>query len=74
MSLGKFKKPSQSSPVINTDAPTVAVVPERVRGSVQTVRMDEELVKALKTAAMDRNMSQQDIIIKALRHDLGLSL
>lgn len=45
---------------------------ERIRGKVQTVRMDEALVRALKQAAIDRNTSQQDIIIRAIRRDLGL--
>lgn len=42
------------------------------RGSVQTVRMDRRTLKALKDAAFDRGISQQEIILNALRKDLGL--
>ena len=46
----------------------------KMRGSVQTVRMDAETVKALKYASFERGISQNDIILTALRRDLGLEV
>jgi hypothetical protein len=42
------------------------------RGSVQTLRMDRETLKKLKDASFDRGISQQDIMLSALRRDLGM--
>lgn len=42
------------------------------RGSVQTVRMDRRTLKALKDAAFDRGISQQEIMLTAIRKDLGV--
>jgi hypothetical protein len=42
------------------------------RGTVQTVRMDRETLKVLKDASWNRGISQQDIMLSAIRRDLGL--
>ncbi len=60
------KKPAQSA-VVEEQKPE-----SKLRGSTQTVRMDEELLRALKQASIERNLPQQAIIISALRRDLGL--
>jgi hypothetical protein len=52
--------------------PTEDVVTAPRRGSVQTVRMDRATLKVLKDASFDRGISQQDIMLSAIRRDLGL--
>lgn len=42
-------------------------------GHVQTVRMDRETWKALQLAGIDRDLSQNAIMLAAIRRDLGLS-
>jgi len=50
-----------------------AETPEGERGSVQTVRMDRETLRTLKYASIDRGVSQQEIMLSAIRRDLGLA-
>lgn len=57
----KAKKPSGS---VEAEAPR--------RGSVQTVRMDRETLKALKDEAFERGVSQNDLMLGAIRRELGL--
>ena len=61
ISTAKAKKPSN---------PVEAEVP--LRGSVQTVRMDRGTLKALKGEAFERGISQNDLMLGAIRRELGL--
>jgi len=66
------KKPLGALPSLVKAKPTEDVVTAPRRGSVQTVRMDRSTLKALKDASFDRGISQQDIMLSAIRRDLGL--
>jgi hypothetical protein len=58
---------------ISKTVPTVAVPTDAPRrGSVQTVRMDRDTLKALKDACWERGVSQNDAMLGAIRRDLGL--
>jgi hypothetical protein len=46
--------------------------PAPLRGSVQTVRMDRATLKVLKDASFDRGISQQDIMLRGIRRELGM--
>ncbi len=56
---------------LKTAARGKAVDLELMRGHTQTVRMDAETLKALKYASIERGISQNDIMLAALRKDLG---
>lgn len=69
------KKPLGSLKPINTEKPKAkdtAETPAPLRGSVQTVRMDRKTLKALKDASFDRGISQNELMLMAIRKDLGL--
>ena len=67
------KKPLGSlQPIAATAAkPKVDAVPA-TRGTVQTVRMDRDTFKALRDACFDRGISQQELMLAAIRRDIGL--
>lgn len=56
--------PEQPAPAAPADKPN--------RGNIQTVRMGPDTLRALKLASIDRGISQQDIMLAAIRRDLGL--
>jgi hypothetical protein len=68
------KKPVTALTSITKAKPTEGAADKAapLRGSVQTVRMDRATLKVLKDASFDRGISQQDIMLGAIRRDLGL--
>jgi hypothetical protein len=61
----------KATPAAKKAATKPAVPLPQLRGSVQTVRMDAETLKALKYASIERNVSQNDLMLQAIRRDLG---
>lgn len=64
--LGTLKPVTAPKPIVEVREE------ERIRGTVQTVRMDLKTLEALQLARIKRHMSQNDIMLLAIRKDLGL--